>query len=78
MERKHRPSACDAIRCLVPNAEALLSLMQIVNGRTRSVPGEVNLEMLAEIAVLVDYFDCLEAVEVFPESGFSGAWSQLL
>ncbi|KAK2030301.1 hypothetical protein LX32DRAFT_615728 [Colletotrichum zoysiae] len=44
---------------------ALLILMNVIHGRTRSVPRRVDCEMLAKIAVLVDYYDCLEAVEVF-------------
>ena len=49
------------------DAEALLILMNIVHGRTRQIPRSIDLEMLAKIAVLVDYYDCREAVEVFTD-----------
>lgn len=47
--------------------DALLILMNIIHGRTRKIPRSVNLEMLANIAVLVDYYECVEVVEVFSE-----------
>ncbi|KAK2051181.1 hypothetical protein LY76DRAFT_599538 [Colletotrichum caudatum] len=46
-----------------PNA--LLILMRIFHGQTRSVPRHIGLEMLAKVAVLVDYYDSPEVVEVF-------------
>ncbi|WQF76291.1 hypothetical protein CDEST_01305 [Colletotrichum destructivum] len=45
--------------------DALLILMRVFHGQTRSVPRQVGLEMLAKIAVLVDYYDSPEVVEVF-------------
>ncbi|KAK1991092.1 hypothetical protein LX36DRAFT_694949 [Colletotrichum falcatum] len=45
--------------------EALLILMRVIHGQTRSVPRQIDLEILAKIAVLVDYYDSLEVVEVF-------------
>jgi hypothetical protein len=47
--------------------EALLILMNIIHGKNRSVPKSINLEMLAEVAVLVDYYECYEAVEVYSD-----------
>jgi hypothetical protein len=47
--------------------DALLVLMNIIHGHTRKLPRSVNLEMLAKIAVLVDYYRCVEVVEVFSE-----------
>jgi hypothetical protein len=43
--------------------EALLILLNIFHVRTRQVPATVSLEMLAKIAVLVDYYE-LESAEV--------------
>ncbi|KAF2000571.1 hypothetical protein P154DRAFT_491742 [Amniculicola lignicola CBS 123094] len=43
--------------------EALLILLNIFHIRTRQVPATVSLEMLAKIAVLVDYYE-LECAEV--------------
>ena len=44
-----------------------LILAMIIHGRTRTVPREISLERLAEIALLVDYYECYEAVEVFSD-----------
>ncbi|KAI1383756.1 uncharacterized protein F4822DRAFT_49870 [Hypoxylon trugodes] len=46
---------------------ALLILMRIIHCRNREVPRTVSLEMLAKIAVLVDYYQCHEAVEVWSD-----------
>ncbi|KAH8702859.1 hypothetical protein GQ44DRAFT_631114, partial [Phaeosphaeriaceae sp. PMI808] len=43
--------------------EALLILLNVFHVRTRQVPATVSLEMLAKIAVLVDYYE-LESAEV--------------
>ena len=50
------------------DAEAMLILQQILHGRDRSVPRFISLEMLAKIAVLVDYYECHEPVEMFADS----------
>ncbi|KAH8889906.1 hypothetical protein GQ53DRAFT_184308 [Thozetella sp. PMI_491] len=47
------------------DVEALLILMNILHSRVRSVPRTISLEMLAKIAVLVDYYKCHEALELF-------------
>ncbi|RYP04961.1 hypothetical protein DL764_004122 [Monosporascus ibericus] len=47
--------------------DALLIVMQIIHGRNWSVPRSVSLEILAKIAVLVDYYNCHEAVHIFSE-----------
>ncbi|KAL1969127.1 hypothetical protein VTN77DRAFT_381 [Rasamsonia byssochlamydoides] len=47
--------------------DAMLILMNIIHGHTRKVPRTVSLEMLAKVAVLVDYYQCFEVVEVFSE-----------
>lgn len=50
-----------------PSGTAVLLLMLVIHGRTRQVPRAVSKEMLIEIAVLVDYFECYKAVEVFSD-----------
>ena len=47
--------------------EALLILLNMLHLRTRDIPRRVSLELLAKIAVLVDYYECGEAIEVFTE-----------
>lgn len=51
----------------------LLVLMNIIHGRSRAVPRELDLESIAKLAVLVDYYQCLEAVEMH-----AAAWLQRL
>ena len=45
--------------------EALHNLLNILHLKNRQVPGVVDIEMLAKIAVLVDRYQCCEATEVF-------------
>jgi hypothetical protein len=47
--------------------EALSMLMKIIHHQTRSVPRTLPLEMLAKIAVLVDYYDCHVGIEPWAE-----------
>lgn len=46
---------------------ALRILLDILHGKTRSVPRSLELEMLTKVAVLVDDFGCHEAVEVWSD-----------
>lgn len=45
--------------------DVLLILLNIIHGRTRRIPRRLDLDTLTEFADLVDYFQCLEVVEVF-------------
>lgn len=45
--------------------EALRVVMHVIHGQTRKVPRKVSLDMLAKIAVIVDYYKCHEAVDFF-------------
>ncbi|KAK8121882.1 hypothetical protein PG984_010552 [Apiospora sp. TS-2023a] len=45
--------------------DAMVILMNIIHGRHRKVPRTVDLEMFAKIAIIADYYDCHEPVEVF-------------
>lgn len=49
------------------DANALIILMNVVHGRIRSIPRSIDLETLAKIAVLVDYYNCHEVVELAVE-----------
>jgi hypothetical protein len=51
---------------------ALLVLLNIIHGHTRKIPRSVDREMLTKFAVLVDYYDCHEAVEVFSDMWIVG------
>ncbi|KAF2796488.1 hypothetical protein K505DRAFT_300197 [Melanomma pulvis-pyrius CBS 109.77] len=47
--------------------EAFVILMNIFHLRNREVPRTVTLEMLAKIAVLADYYECTESIELFTD-----------
>jgi hypothetical protein len=47
------------------DAEALTILLNIFHHRTRQVPHSVSVEILSDLARLVDKYDCHEAVEMF-------------
>lgn len=47
--------------------EAFVILMNIFHLRNREVPRTVTLEMLAKIAVLADYYECSESIELFTD-----------
>ena len=60
-------SSTYTINALECNVEPMLILMNIIHGRVRSVPRSISLEMLVQIAVIVDYYDCHEVVELFAD-----------
>ncbi|KAF2833437.1 hypothetical protein CC86DRAFT_389684 [Ophiobolus disseminans] len=45
--------------------EAFLIVLNALHHRSKQIPRVVSLEMLAKIAVLVDYYECDEAIEVW-------------
>ena len=49
------------------NPDTLLIFLNIFHGRTRSVKRSAPLKSLTELAVLVDYYECHETVEVFSD-----------
>ncbi|KAF2184815.1 hypothetical protein K469DRAFT_578253 [Zopfia rhizophila CBS 207.26] len=49
------------------DSNAMLIVMNAIHGHVRKVPSTVSLEMLAKIAVIVDYYDYLEAIETFSQ-----------
>lgn len=49
------------------DSEALLCVLRVLHLRNGQVPRTVTLEMLAKIAVLVDFYKCAEALESFTE-----------
>lgn len=51
----------------IEDLEAMLIVMNIVHGRTRQVPRHIDLDMLTRVAVLVDYLECHEVIELFSD-----------
>lgn len=47
------------------DAQALLIVLRVIHGQNRSVPRAVTAAQLQEIAIIVDYYQCHEAVEFF-------------
>ena len=45
--------------------QAFLMLLNIFHLRTKQVPRVIPLELLAKVGVLVDYYECGEAIEMF-------------
>lgn len=49
------------------DAEAFLLVLEVLHHHNRKVPRTISLEMLAKVAVLVDDYDCAEALESYTE-----------
>ncbi|KAH7233702.1 hypothetical protein BKA59DRAFT_320428 [Fusarium tricinctum] len=47
------------------NAHALIILLDIIHGHHYQVPRKLDVEIVAHIGLLVDYYDCLEVVQIF-------------
>ncbi|KAI1100523.1 hypothetical protein F4804DRAFT_318776 [Jackrogersella minutella] len=52
--------------------DAMLILMQVIHGRNEKVPRSITLEMLGKIAVLVDYYQCHEAIMIWSDIWTNG------
>ncbi|KAI0120602.1 hypothetical protein BJ170DRAFT_589098 [Xylariales sp. AK1849] len=71
----------DKVHCTLEDwdPEALLIVLNIIHSRNRNVPHAVSLEILAKIAVVVDYFEFHEAIEPFTSiwmAGLSKCWPE--
>jgi hypothetical protein len=64
---------CLRMECSDWDIGAVQILMDIIHGQTLKVPKVISLEMLAKIAVLVDYYQCLGVVHFF-----SSTWIEKL
>ncbi|EWG55228.1 hypothetical protein FVEG_17477 [Fusarium verticillioides 7600] len=53
------------------DSKAFLLLMRILHHKAQEVPRTLELETLAKVAVLVDYYGCHEAVELWAETWIS-------
>ena len=52
--------------------DAFAIILDIVHGRNRKVPKEVNLDLMGKLAVLVDKYQMLEVVEMFSDIWIDG------
>lgn len=70
---KETTSATSSLRIVYASdwhEDALQILMDILHGNSQKVPRSVTLELLAQIAVVVDYYDCRDAVKFFSDTWF--------
>lgn len=52
--------------------EALTILMDIIHGHSEKIPRSISLDLLAKIAVLVDYYKCHKVVKFYSDTWFEG------
>jgi hypothetical protein len=57
--------------------EAFKIIMNIIHGYHREVPRSLGLEMLSRVAMIVDYYECNECVEVYIDMWLEGSSSEL-
>ncbi|KAH8904940.1 hypothetical protein BR93DRAFT_979644 [Coniochaeta sp. PMI_546] len=59
------------------NPEAYKIIMNAIHGNYRGVPRQIHdLELLSQLALIVDDLDCLEAVEILCDLWLQGWWEQ--
>lgn len=54
------------------NAEALLIVLDIVHSHHYNVPRRLSEDIIAQIGLIIDYYDCLEAVQIFFDPWYTG------
>ncbi|KAK7428164.1 hypothetical protein QQZ08_005404 [Neonectria magnoliae] len=47
--------------------DALIIVLDAIHGHHRSIPTSLSLDMIAKVAIIVDYYKCQEIMEVFAE-----------
>ncbi|KLO92899.1 Uncharacterized protein LW93_4054 [Fusarium fujikuroi] len=57
--------------------EAFKIILTIMHGYNRDVPRSLSLEMLVKVAMIVNYYDCLESVELYAEIWLEGLKSEV-
>ncbi|KAF5522349.1 hypothetical protein CGCA056_v006886 [Colletotrichum aenigma] len=57
------PNALPIIEAQDWDVDAFLILMKVIHGRLDDVPTVISLEMVAQVAVLVDYYQCHETMK---------------
>ncbi|KAH7179980.1 uncharacterized protein B0J16DRAFT_248340, partial [Fusarium flagelliforme] len=56
--------------------EAFKIILSIIHGYHRDVPRSLSLEMLAKVAMIVDYYECNECVEIYIDMWLEGLSSK--
>ena len=58
-------TTCDVLRTEEWDPRVFLLLLNIVHGYNRQVPDSVDIDTLGKLAILTDYYECHERVELF-------------
>ena len=61
------------------NAQALLVLLDIIHGHHTHVPKELTQEIVAHVALIADYYNCVDIVKIFYhgwEASFDNNWGR--
>lgn len=66
-EGKADPSGFRLITASDWDPEAFQIILTIIHGYNRDVPRALSLEMLVKVAMIVNYYDCLESVEPYTD-----------
>ncbi|CAI4218409.1 unnamed protein product [Parascedosporium putredinis] len=59
------------------DSDAFITIMNVIHGRNSRVPGTVDLEALAKMAVVTDYLMCHEAMELVSRTWIESIGSDL-
>ncbi|RKL37918.1 hypothetical protein BFJ72_g7378 [Fusarium proliferatum] len=57
--------------------EAFKIVLTIMHGYNRDIPKSLSLEMLVKVAMIVNYYDCLESVELYADIWLEGLESEV-
>ncbi|KAI1025193.1 hypothetical protein LB505_009464 [Fusarium chuoi] len=57
--------------------EAFKIILAIMHGYNRDVPKSLSLEMLVKVAMIVNYYDCLESIEPYTDIWLEGLRSEV-
>ncbi|KAF5591092.1 hypothetical protein FPANT_5825 [Fusarium pseudoanthophilum] len=67
-ESSRNEDGCFEVKTSECSAQGLLILLDIIHGHHRDVPKTIAFSLLTEMAILVDYYQCHEIVEMFAEN----------
>lgn len=76
-EGKTDPSGLRQVTAIDWDPEAFNIILTIIHGYHRDVPRSLSLEMLAKLAMIVDYYQCHESVELYADIWLANLNSQL-
>ena len=70
-------TTCDVLRTEEWDPRVFLLLLNIVHGYNRQVPDSVDMDTLGKLAILTDYYECHERVELFARRWIDALQSNL-